>query len=49
MQYTVCKVTFKYHMTFRGEGGCSNRQNVVICWEGVWPNRHITFILAEKA
>jgi len=34
-------------MTFR-EGVCSNRQSTVIWGEGVWPNRHVTFIVAKK-
>jgi len=40
--------TFKYHKTLR-EGVCSNRQSTVKWGEGVWPNRHITFIVARKA
>jgi len=39
--------TFKYHMTLREEV-CSNRQSAVIWGEGVWSNRHITFIVAKK-
>jgi len=39
--------TFKYHMTLRGKGllkpSCRHMGN------GVWPNHHITFIVAEKA
>jgi len=41
------KETFKYHMTLRGKGVCSNRQSAVI-WGRSWPNRHITFVVAEK-
>jgi len=32
-----------------GRGACSNRQSAVIWREGVWPKRHKTFIVAEKA
>jgi len=30
-------------------GVCSNRQSTVIWGRGIWSNRHITFIMAEKA
>jgi len=43
------KGTFGYHMTLR-ERVCSNRQSYTVTWGAeVWPNRHITFIMAEKA
>jgi len=35
-------------MTLR-EGVCSNRPSAVIWGEGIWPNHHITFLVAEKA
>jgi len=41
------KETFIYHMTLR-EGLCSNHQSTVIWVEEVWPNHHITFIVAKK-
>jgi len=35
-------------MTLR-EGVCSNRQSIVICGEGGWPNVNINFVVAKKS
>jgi len=32
-----------------GGGGCSNRQSAIIWGRGIWPNRHVTSAVAEKA
>jgi len=39
--------TFKYHITLWVSGVCSNRQTGE--GQGLWPNRHVTVIVAEKA
>jgi len=43
----IIKGTFKYHITL-SEGVCSNRQSTDIWGERVWPNRHISLIVAKK-
>jgi len=43
------KGTFKYHMTLQGGGELFKASECRHMGEGVWPNRHITFIVAEKA
>jgi len=55
-EFTICNLlptplgTFKYHMTLREGGrGLFNRQSTVIWGKGVWPNHHITFIVARKS
>jgi len=34
---------------YDAQGVCSNRQSAFMWERGVWPNRHVTFIMAEKA
>jgi len=43
------KGAFKYHMTLQGEAGLLKPSECRCMGEGAWPNRRISFIVAEKA
>jgi len=42
------KRTFKYHITLRGGRGFAKIVRAPWGMGGSWPNRHITFTVAEK-
>jgi len=52
-QFLLVMGTFKYHMTLRGRGTFKyhkmfKQSECRHMGAGLWPNRHITFIVAKK-